>query len=132
MNKHALATAHMLSDADLLSRVAELARHERDVTVELIAHLAEMDVRKLYRAEGYGSLFDYCTKALRLSEHAAYNRIESARVARTYPVVLERLGDGSLTLTTALLVAPLLTPDNHAEVLSEAAGLSKREVERLV
>ena len=81
MNKHILATARTLSDAALLSRVTELAGNERDVTVELIAHLAEMEVRKLHLAEGYGSLFEYCTSALRLSEHAAYNRIEAARMA---------------------------------------------------
>ena len=44
--------------------------------MELVGHLAEMERRKIYLAEGYGSLFAYCTGALRLSEHAAYTRIE--------------------------------------------------------
>jgi 5-methylcytosine-specific restriction endonuclease McrA len=32
----------------------------------------------------------YCTQVLRLSERAAYHRIEAARAARQYPVILER------------------------------------------
>jgi hypothetical protein len=67
------------------------------VTVELVAHLAELDARRLYLGEGYGSLFAYCTGALRLAEHAAYNRIETARLARRFPVVLNGLADGRLT-----------------------------------
>ena len=132
MNMHMLGSARALSDADLLSRLADIARRERGATVELIVHLAELDTRKLYRAEGYGSLFRYCTDALMLSEHAAYSRIEAARIARMFPVVLDRLGDGSLNLTTLGLVGPLLRPENHLELLAQAAGRSKRDVGTLV
>src|SRR5262245_44499239 len=108
----ALSTPTRLSDAELLGRVALLARHERDATVELVGHLAELDVRKLHLAEGYGSLFTYCTKALRLSEHAAYNRIEAARLCRRFPEVLDLLAEGVLNLTTARLLSPHLRSDN--------------------
>ncbi|HEY3217337.1 MAG TPA: hypothetical protein VGK93_12685, partial [Candidatus Eisenbacteria bacterium] len=64
--------------------------------------------------------------------HAAYNRIEAARIVRTFPVVLDRLADGSVNLTTLRLVAAHLRPDNHVDVLAQAAGLGKREVEALV
>jgi hypothetical protein len=132
MNTHILIAARALSDADLLSRLADLARRERDTTAELVAHLAEMEVRQLYLAEGYRSLFKYCTEALRLSEHAAYNRIEAARVAQDFPVVLDRLADGSINVTTLSLVAAHLTQENHLDVLAAAAGRSKREVEVVV
>jgi hypothetical protein len=126
-----LASTRTLSDAALLSRLADVAQHERDATAELVAHLVELDVRKLYRAEGHGSLFRYCTDALRLSEHAAYAHIEAGRVARTFPVVLDRLADGSLNLTTLGLLGPHLRPENHVEVLDQAAG-RKRDVQLLV
>jgi hypothetical protein len=77
MHSRLLSMTAGLSDKDLLSRVLLLARQEREATVELIGHLAELDARKLHLAQGYGSLFTYCTGALRLSEHAAYNRIEA-------------------------------------------------------
>ena len=54
-------------------------------SMELVAHLAILDRRPaVYAAQGYGSLFSYCTQALRLSEDAACNRIEVARAWKEY------------------------------------------------
>ena len=121
-----------LSDCDLLTAVHRLARDERRATVSLIASLAELDARRLYLAEGYSSLFTYCTQVLHLSEHAAYGRIEAARVARKYPVVLVRLEAGDLTLTTIGLLAPHFTPENYQHLIETASQKSKRDVEHLV
>jgi len=121
-----------LSDAALTARVASLAERERQTTAELIASLAEFDVRRLYLGAGCSSLFTYCTQVLHLSEHAAYGRIEAARAARRFPVILERLADGTLTLTAVCLLAPLLTADNHLDLLNAARHKSKREVAHLV
>lgn len=132
MEKTLLDVATRLSDDELVRRVRLLAIREREATVELVAHLAELDTRKLYLAQGYSSLFTYCTEVLRLAEHAAYNRIEAARASRRFPAVLDRLAGGSLNLSTLRLLAPHLTSENHASVLDEAAGKSKREVELLV
>src|SRR3989304_2522305 len=74
---------------------------------------AEGDARRLHLAEGYSSLFTYCTEVLRLSEHAAYGRIEAARAARRFAVILEMLSEGSVTLTTVGLLAPHLPAENH-------------------
>jgi len=58
-----LATAAGLSDQDLLSRLRVLALNEREASVELVAHLAALDTRPaVYAAQGYGSLFRYCTQ----------------------------------------------------------------------
>ena len=132
MHSTLLGIAAGLSNEDLLQRVRLLACRERDATVELVAHLAELDTRKLHVAQGYSSLFGYCTEALHLAEHAAYNRIEAARVSRKFPVILDRLADGSLNLSTVRLLAPHLTSENHLSVLAEATRKSKRGVEALV
>jgi hypothetical protein len=132
MKTDMLTAAAELSDADLLSRLERLAENERDGCVLLVAHLAEMERRKIYLAEGWGSLFGYCTGALRLSEHAAYTRIEGAKAARRFPAVLDLLASGSVNLTTVRLLAPYLTAENHEAVLAEAAGRSKRETEVIV
>ena len=111
-----------LSDNDLLAAVHRLAVDERQATARLIASLAELDARRLYLAEGHSSLFTYCTQVLHLSEHAAYGRIEAARVTRRYPVALERLEAGDITLTTIGLLAPHLTPDNHQHLIEAVAS----------
>ncbi len=127
-----LASATALSDSELLRRVPLLAARAREATVDLVAHLAELDARKLHLREGYGSLFAYCTRELRLAEHAAYNRIEAARLSREFPTVLDLLSDGSLNLSIVRLLAPHLRPDNFEAVVARARGRSKREVELLV
>ena len=114
-----------LSDADLLTQTLRAAQEERQSTAQLIALLMEVDARRLYLGEGYPSLFAYCTEctgALRLSEHAAYGRIEAARAARSFPIVLDLLRCGDLTLTTIGLLRPHLTTENHGEVSSERGG----------
>ena len=80
---------------------------KRRVTAALIAHLVELEARRLYLPAGYPSLFIYCVRALRLSGGGAYNRIEVARVARAFPAVLGLLEEGALNLATVRLLAPL-------------------------
>lgn len=126
-----LSPDHM-SDQELLAQVMRAATCERRATVQLVALLMELDARKLYLAEGCSSLFTYCRQILHLSEHAAYGRIEAARAARRFPVILERLAEGAIHLTAIGLLAPHLTPANHQDLLQAAQHKSKREVEELV
>jgi len=121
-----------LTDDQLLARVQDLAACGRAVTAELIAHLMEVDARRLYVPCGYSSLFTYCRRALRLSEGETCDRIKAARAARRFPVVLDRLADGTVTLTAVRLLAQHLTADNYKSVLDSARGLSKAEVKAIV
>jgi hypothetical protein len=121
-----------LSDADLLSTTRLAAGHERRATARLVALLAEVDSRRLYLGDGYSSMFAWCMRALHMSEHAAYARIEAARVARRVHGILERLADGRLSLTTVGLLAPHFTDENCETLLEAAERKSKREVEHLV
>jgi hypothetical protein len=132
MNTNILTLASRLSDQDLLARVGVLASKEREASVELVAHLAALDARPaLYAAEGHGSLFTYCTDVLRLSEDATCNRIHTARACRDFPIILEALASGALSLTSVRILRPHLTPQNHEAVLARAFGRSRREIEAL-
>jgi HNH endonuclease len=124
--------ASSLTDSQLLSELPRLAHGEREATVALIAHLAEFHARRLFAGEGFPSTFKYCREVLRLSEDAAFNRIEAARATRRFPVVLDMLTAGTLSPTTARMLARHLTADNHAKLLAAAAGKSKQEVEKLL
>jgi len=133
MRTNILATAAALSDQDLLLRLNALAAGERLASVELVAHLAALDSRPaLYAAKGYGSLFTYCTQALRLSEDATCNRIAAARACRRFPAILDLLASGAMSLTSVRLLGKHLTPENHEAVLERARGRSRDEIEVLV
>src|SRR6185436_17234420 len=114
MSKHFIDTARGLTDTALMDRLRDLAGRERAAVVELIAHLAELDTRSsLYAAKGFGSLFRYCTDALGFSEDAACARIEAARASRRFPVVLDHLASGALTVTALRIIGKHLTIENH-------------------
>jgi len=121
-----------LADFALLDVAKRLATDERQATAILLRALMEVDRRRLYLGEGCASMFVYCTRVLHLSEGGAYNRIEAARAARTYPLILELFEQSAITLTAIRLLAPHLTAENHHKVLASARHKSKREVEVLV
>ncbi len=127
-----LCSLRHLTDEELETRLKGLVGRERDATAQLVAHLAELDTRDLHLRAGYGSLFAYCRDALHLSEHEAYNRIEAARAARRFPLVLVLLGSGAVNLTTVRLLAPHLTFENHRVILDSARGKPRADVEAIV
>ena len=71
-----------LSDHDLLARLTRVVATDRRVTTEFIAHLAEVDRRRLYAREACSSMFVYCTERLGLSADATLGPTHS-RVLRT-------------------------------------------------
>jgi hypothetical protein len=105
---------------------------ERDVTVDLLWLLIEVDRRGLHLALGHSSPSVYCTRVLRLSEQSAYRRITAARTARRFPRVIEFLSEGSLTLSSIGLLAPQLTPEIADSLIDAVRFKSTREVERLI
>ena len=77
-------------------------------------------------------MFGYCTEVLHFSEAQASHRIHAARAARPYPVVFEKIRKGELHVAGLSLLAPVLTPENHEEVLELARHKSKRAIEVLL
>jgi hypothetical protein len=133
MKTNILATADAVPDRDLLARLEMLAGRERESLVDVVAHLATLDRRPaLYAARGFGSLFSYCTQALRLSEDAACTRIDAARTCRRFPVILDLLASGEITLTTVRLLGRHLSPENHEAVLARAKGRTRQQIDMLV
>ena len=131
MNTHTGMFTSM-EDRALLDAARRLVIEEHLATAALLRALMEIDTRRLYLGEGCASMFTDCTQVLHLAEGAAYNRIEAARAARRYPLILELFEQGAVTLTAVRLLAPHLTVENHVAVLGSATHKSKREIEELV
>ena len=116
-----------MDDRALLDAAKHLAIEEHLATAALLRALMEIDTRRLYLGEGCASMFSYCTQVLHLAEGAAYNRIEAARAARGYPLILELFEQGTITLTAVRLLAPHLTAECHisrgASTLCRTNGL---------
>jgi len=121
-----------LSDDALVAELQRLTRNRRELTAELLAHIAEMDARQLYREHACSSMFRYATERLGMSEAAAYKHIQVGRAARLFPYIFELLEAGATYLSHLVVLVPHLTADNHQDLLSAASRQSKRDVERLV
>jgi len=51
-----------ISDADLTAELTRLIACERKAKARILRALMEFDARRLYLAQGYSSLFTYCTR----------------------------------------------------------------------
>jgi len=121
-----------LADSTLLNNLATLVGQDRITNAALLAHLAEVDERKLYRPAAYPSMFLYCVNELHMSEDAAYKRISVARTARQFPAIFPLLAEGRLNQTAVLLMAPHLTSSTADELLAAATHKTKPEIELLL
>ena len=130
--KDELKSLSRLSDDELLVRLWSVLKQSRRVESVLVAHIAEVDARRLYAREASSSMFQYCVDVLRLSEAEAYLRIAAARASRQHPALLTMLDDGRLHLSGIAVLAPHLTETNCEELLARATHKTKRELLVLV
>ena len=121
-----------LTDAELLDRLTCLQGRSAGLLVELLAHLGEVDARRLYAPRACSSMHRYCVQRLGMSGGAAYKRIAVARAGREFPFLLEVIGAGRLHLTGAVLLVPHLEGAGHRGLIEAACGLCKRDIERML
>ena len=119
-------------DEDLLRQLHQLVKQSRGVEAEVVAHVGEVELRRLYAREACSSMLEYCRRVLGLRENEVYLRINVARAVRENPVLLEMLTDGRLHLSGSARLAPHLTRKNSDAVLNRASGMSQREIRELV
>ena len=119
-----------VSDRDLLRHLACLVAKDRNTTAELLAHIAEVDARRLYLPAGFPSMFLYGVHQLHLSEESAFKWIRAARTARQFPAIFEAVAEGRLHLSAVLMLAPHLTPENADELLAAATHKTRAEIEQ--
>lgn len=76
--------------------------------------------------------FAYCLERLGYSEDGATKRVRVSRLVQRFPQVLDELASGEVHLTGLFLLSGYLTEDNVDELLGEARGKSKRQLEELI
>jgi 5-methylcytosine-specific restriction endonuclease McrA len=97
-----------------------------------VAHLAEIEERRLHLQAGFSSMFEFCTKDLGLGDGEAFRRILAARLGRRFPAIYSLLMSGAVHLSALEMLRERLTEENHEELLCAVSGKSKREVEALL
>ena len=119
-------------DEVLLRNTNALIVEERGAMAFLLAHLAEIDTRKLYAPLGYSSMFAFCVEELRFSEDVAAKRIHAARACRRFPILFTELAEGRLHLTAVLVLAPHLTEEIVGDVVRASSHRRQSEIEDIL
>src|SRR5450755_4819566 len=94
-----------VGNEELVTALSGLVQRENDLMSDLLAHLAELDERRLYLDLGFTSLFVYCTESLGFCKSSAGRRIAAARVCRKYPEAFARVAKGDLQLSVLSVLA---------------------------
>ncbi len=121
-----------LSGKELTNKLLELRKKEREITLEILFYLNEVEARNLHLEEGYGSMFDFCVRKLRYSEGGANRRISTARAVAKYPTILPYLEDGRVNLTSVSIVVPLFEEHDPNAVMAAIAGKKQIDVREYV
>jgi hypothetical protein len=112
------------SDRELLEGLKVRVGSGRQLMAEVLAHLGEVEERRLHLEAGYGSMFAYCVSRLGMSEDEACRRIDVARLARRHPALFPRLAIGQLSLSVAALLKPYLAAERASADLAVSGRVS--------
>ncbi|WP_408096083.1 HNH endonuclease [Peredibacter sp. HCB2-198] len=125
-----------LTDKTLLLDTKKLAQEYRTVTAQLLHHLKEIEVRKLFVELGYSSMFNYVVQELGFSEPSAARRIKAARLLEEIPEIETKIQSGELNLTQIGMAANAFKQENitdlkfKKEVLATIENTSTRTCEK--
>ena len=128
----AVASLRKLNDRELLAGMSRIARTIRDEQVRGLMHLAEIEARQAYLPLGYGSLWAYLTGELKFSESVTSRWTRAMRVTRLYPLALEMMAAGRLSLCAVSMLCDSVNGENAAQLLAAAEGRNKMQVQELV
>src|SRR3954468_3559501 len=107
-----------LSDAQLLDSLKTVCAQSRLLLARLLAHLGEVEERRLHLDAAFPSMLDFCMGRLGMSEGDACRRISAARAARRVPELVIRLERGDVTLSTIGLVHKHLDEASYDEIMT--------------
>ena len=121
-----------LSNEALLEGLGDGLGSSRRLMALVLAHLGEVEERRLHLLAGYSSMFAYCTARLGMSEDEACRRLDVARLARRFPILFEQLASGRVSLSVAALLKHRLADANHAALLAAVSGKTIRQAHEVL
>ena len=84
-----------VSDRELVDGLTQVVADNDQSTALMLAHVGEVDARRLYLPRAFSSMFQYCLSVMNFEEGKAYNAIHAARAARKYPEIFELVATGA-------------------------------------
>jgi len=97
-----------LSDFELEKQTFICAKREQQATVEVLYHLHEVEIRRLFAKRSFASLWEYTVHALGYGESAASDRVAAMRLMFSNEEAREQIDKGILNLTAAAKIQRFL------------------------
>ena len=120
------------SDDELLHRLSDLLSRSRRDEADLVAHIGEVDARRLYAREAQPSMFSYCTEVLHLSEAEASSGSLWPAPRACIPSSCLTWLKGGCTSRRSRRSRRTSPGENCGALLGRAVHRSKRQIEELV
>src|SRR5688572_4610187 len=92
-----------IAGEELVARLVRLRSIERQVVMEMLWGLVEVETRGLHLEMGYPSLFMFCREHLGLPKGTAWRRSTAAKLLVRFPLAGEYLADGRISLAVFAL-----------------------------
>lgn len=116
----------------LHQRAIQLSQDLRNAESALLVLLMEMKRTKSFAALGYSGIFSYCERALKLSEAQCFYFKKVVEKSEEVPELKVAVTQGTLSLSQARRIVPVINQTNHAEWIEKARTLPQKELERAV
>lgn len=118
-----------LCDDDIVAGLDQLDKSATAISAAIVARLVIVKERSIHLARGYSSIVDYCVQWMGCSRDMAYKRSAAVKVAEAYPPVIDSLAGGETSMSAVAVLAP---HRDDVELVRDAMGRSRREIERLI
>lgn len=120
------------SDGVLIADLKGLVAEERETLTKILHHLREIEIRKLYLAKGFSSLFVFLTEYIGYSESSAQRRIQAMRLIKDIPEVEEKIQLGKISLSVAAQMQSFFRKEDQNRTRQKAPKLEQNEKLKLV
>ena len=117
-------------ELDTLAR--SLAKEYLKTESKLLELLIQMKKEKVFVELNYTGIFDYCERALNLSRAQSYYFKSVAEKSEEVPELKQSILEGTLTLSQARRIVPVIHPQNQDVWITKAQTLTQKELEREV
>ena len=121
-----------LSDEELVSQLTSLCLGGRRWVARVIVNLTEVEDRGIEKRAACSSMWDFCIHRLAMSEGETSRRLNAVKLVRRFPSLLGRIERGEIHLSTLKILGRHLDEANLDELLDEARGKTKMQVNELL
>jgi hypothetical protein len=131
-----------MTDDELHVSTVRVAEKQREITLELLSHLNEIERRRLYSRYNSSSLHDYCVNELKMTSGTACHHMNAARLLKQMPEVKEKVLSGAIAVTTIAQAEAFFKREARSghkfevnekrDLLSQLESKSTREADKIL